>query len=110
MINLINKEPRIEVLKEKKLVGKSLQMSFAENKTVELWKSFMPFRNEIENTIGSDLFSMQVFEPGFFEMFSPLNKFEKRATIEVLNFDSVPSEMEKFILPGGLYAVIQYRG
>ena len=110
MINLVNKEPRIEVLKEKKLVGKSLQMSFAENKTVELWKSFMPFRNEIQNTNGSNLYSMQLFEPGFFEMFSPLNKFEKRAAIEVRNFDSVPAEIDKFILPGGLYAVFRYRG
>ena len=110
MINLINKEPQIKILKEKKLVGKSLIMSFAENKTVELWKSFMPLRNEIKNIIGNNLYSMQVFEHGFFDIFSPLNKFEKRAAIEVSGFDSVPAEMEKFILPSGLYAVFLYRG
>jgi AraC family transcriptional regulator len=42
--------PRIETLPEKKLVGKWLEMSFANNKTAELWRSFMPRKKEIFNT------------------------------------------------------------
>ncbi len=30
-------EPRIEILSEKKLMGKSILMSLVENKTVEIW-------------------------------------------------------------------------
>jgi AraC family transcriptional regulator len=34
----------------------------------------------------------------------------KWATVEVSHFDSVPIDMETFILPGGLYAVFHYKG
>jgi len=36
-------EPRIEILPEKKFIGKKIRMSFLNNKTHELWKSFMPY-------------------------------------------------------------------
>ena len=51
--------PIIETLAEKKLIGKRIQMSLANNKTRELWQSFMPRRKEIQNNIGTDLYSMQ---------------------------------------------------
>jgi AraC family transcriptional regulator len=102
--------PRIEILPEKKLIGKRLQMSLANNKTHELWQSFMPRRKEIENSIGTDLYSMQVYDPLHFNTFDPNNLFEKWATIEVTDFDTIPDEMETFTLPGGLYAVFFYKG
>lgn len=40
-------EPRIETLIEKKLVGKRMTMSLAENKTAILWQSFMPKRRRL---------------------------------------------------------------
>ena len=52
-------QPRIEILQEKKLIGKHLTMSFADNKTGELWRSFMPYRKEITNAVGSELYSLQ---------------------------------------------------
>ena len=103
-------EPRIERLKEKKLIGKRMIMSFANNKTVELWKSFMPRRKEIQNNIGTELYSMQIYTPLFFENFNSATAFEKWATIEVTDFHAVPDEMETFILAGGLYAVFLYQG
>jgi AraC family transcriptional regulator len=102
--------PRIEILSEKKLIGKRLQMSLANNKTKELWQSFMPRRKEIQNSIGTDLYSMQVYDPFYFNTFDPNNLFEKWATIEVTNFDTIPDEMETFTLPSGLYAVFFYKG
>lgn len=102
--------PRIKTLKEKKLIGKKKIMSFAENKTNELWRSFMPCRKEIKNNIGSELYSIQIFTPSFFNNFNPSKEFEKWATMEVKNFDYVPDDMETFILPYGLYAVFYYRG
>lgn len=103
-------KPEIKVLSEKKLVGKRMIMSFSNNKTVDLWKNFMPRRKEILNNIGSDLYSMQIYAPLFFDNFDPDAQFEKWATIEVTDFNNVPSGMETFTLKGGLYAVFIYKG
>lgn len=102
--------PRIEILLEKKLIGKRLQMSLANNKTKELWQSFMPRRKEIQNSIGTDLYSMQVYDSLYFTTFDSNNRFEKWATIEVKDFHTIPDEMETFTLPSGLYAVFFYKG
>ena len=103
-------EYRIELLPEKKLVGKWLSMSLADNKTAELWRSFMQQRHQISNAVGTDLYSMQVYDPSHFQHFDPARLFEKWATTEVSNFDAVPPEMESFLLAGGLYVVFHYKG
>jgi AraC family transcriptional regulator len=102
--------PRIEILLEKKLIGKRLQISLANNKTQELWQSFMPRQTEIQNTINTDFFAVQVYESTYFEAFNPNAIFEKWATLEVANFDNIPAEMESFTLSGGLYAVFEHKG
>ena len=102
--------PRIETLTEKKLVGKRMKMTLADNKTGELWRSFMPRRKEIKN-ITSDLISMQVYDPSLdFKNFNLNTPFEKWAAIEVAVFDTIPAEMESFTLVGGLYAVFLHKG
>ncbi len=103
-------EPRIETLAEKKLIGKKLMMSLANNKTADLWRSFMPKRKEIQNPINSELYSIQVYDHSYFDNFNPGKVFEKWTAIEVANFDTIPHEMETFILPTGLYAVFLYKG
>jgi len=87
-----------------------MTMSYADNKTGVLWRSFMPRLNEIQNNVGTDLYSMQIYSPLFFDNLDPNQEFEKWAAIEVWDFDSVPNEMETFTLTGGLYAVFLYRG
>jgi AraC family transcriptional regulator len=103
-------KPRIVTAKEKKLIGKQLIMSFADYNVGELWKSFMPRRNEINNSLSPDLISMTVYKPAHFLNFSPTNEFKKWAAIEVSDFDNVPSGMETFILARGLYAIFDYKG
>lgn len=103
-------DPVIKILAEKKLIGKRMTMSFSDNKTIELWKSFMPKRKEIRNNIGTELYSMQIYAPLFFNDFNPNTSFEKWATIEVTDFNTVPKEMESFTLTSGLYAVFLYKG
>jgi AraC family transcriptional regulator len=102
--------PRIEKLDDKKLIGRRLTMSLANNKTGELWKSFMPRRNDILNKRTTDMISMQVYKPTHFSDFKPTNEFEKWASIEVTNFDNIPNDMETYNLTGGLYAVFDYKG
>jgi AraC family transcriptional regulator len=102
---------RIETFKEKKLVGNCLKMSLSDNKTIELWRNFMPRRKEIKNRVNDDLFSIQVYDQSFdFLNFNPDALFEKWAAVEVEGFDAVPEGMEPFILKNGLYAVFLHKG
>lgn len=104
-------QPRIETITAKKLVGKRLVMSFADNQTFRLWQSFMPRRKEINNNLNTELISMQVYPQSFDFTYPDINAgFDKWAAVEVADLDSVPVEMETFILPGGLYAVFDYKG
>ena len=103
-------EPRIEAVAEKKLIGKRLTMSLSKNRTAELWQSFMPRRKEIQNIVGTELYSMQVYEPLYFDAFNPGNEFEKWAAVEVMDFAAVPSGMQTYTLPQGLYAIFHYTG
>ena len=87
-----------------------MAMSFSGNKTGELWRRFMPRRKEIQNNIGSELYSIQVYGHLYFNNFNPKTEFEKWAAIEVNDFELIPVEMESFILTGGLYAVFIHKG
>ncbi|HMG91209.1 MAG TPA: GyrI-like domain-containing protein [Chryseolinea sp.] len=102
--------PRIEMLGELKLVGQRMTMSLSANKTRELWQNFMRRRKEIPNTIGTNLYSIQLYDDLYFKTFSPHSTFEKLAAVEVTNFDAVPPEMEAFTMPSGLYAVFLHKG
>ncbi len=103
--------PEIKTSNEKKLIGKRVQMNWANNKTFELWKSFMPRRKEIKNNHGTDLYSMQVYDSAFdFKNFTLDTTFDKWAAIEVTDFENIPPEMESYVLKGGLYAVFLHKG
>jgi AraC family transcriptional regulator len=103
-------EPRIEIITEKKLIGKRMTMSFSNNRTGELWRSFMVRRKEITNNLSNDLTSMQIYSSDFFTSFNPINEFVKWAAVEVETLDKVPQGMETYTLTGGMYAVFHYKG
>ncbi len=100
---------RTETTSSKKLVGFSLKMSLADNKTGELWSKFMPRKKEIKNAIGSDLYSMQVYDASYNPV-NPHSNFEKWAVTEVKDFEEVPEGMQIFTLPEGKYAIFLHRG
>jgi AraC family transcriptional regulator len=102
-------QPRFETLHPKKLIGKKLSMSLSQDRTLELWRSFMPERKLATNTIGKDLFCMQQYPPGF-DFKNPDQVFEKWAAIEVSSFLNIPGGMESHMLRGGLYAVFPHQG
>jgi len=104
-------QPIIEILPKKKLVGKSLKMSLENDKTSDLWKSFMPNRKMITHTVGSAFFSIQVYDKSLdFKDFNPRTEFTKCAMIETSKFEDIPEDMETLILEGGLYAVFIHKG
>ncbi|MEE1899548.1 GyrI-like domain-containing protein [Flavobacterium rakeshii] len=102
--------PVIKTISAKKLIGLNLNMSFIDNKTAELWCSFMPKRKEIANSISNDMYSLQVYNENFFSQFNPATEFKKWALAEVTDFNTVPKGMETFDLEGGMYAVFYYKG
>ena len=104
-------EPRIEMLAEKKLIGKNIRMSIAKDRTFELWRNFMPERKNIKNVLGTDLFCVQVYDPSFnFSDFTIDTKFEKWAVVEVFDQSEIPEGMKSYTIKGGPYAVFHYKG
>lgn len=103
-------KPRIEILKEKKLVGYNLKMSLTKNKTGQLWGKFGPKIKEINNRVTEDKISMQIYDASYYQKFNPDNEFEKWATVEVEDFNNIPNGMNSFMLKEGLYAIFDYRG
>lgn len=106
----MNIQPRIETLKDKKLIGNRLTMSLTNNKTGQLWGSFAPKIKNIKNRLSTDKISMQVYDTSYYLTFNPNTEFEKWATVEVSDFNDIPKEMESFTLNGGEYAVFDYKG
>ena len=103
--------PRIEILPEKKLIGKSLEMSLVKNTTGILWASFMSNKSDITNAIGSDLYAMQIYSDLYYHKnFNPNTKFIKWAATEVTDIKNIPYGFESFILKEGLYAVFLHKG
>jgi AraC family transcriptional regulator len=103
-------QPTIKYIEPKKLIGKNLKMSLVDNKTAQLWGSFMPRVKEIVNRITTNKFSLQVYEPNYFENFNPCNEFVKWALVEVPDFDNILEGLETFKLLGGQYAVFIHKG
>ena len=103
-------QSRIENMPARKLIGNRIKMSFSNNRTFEIWRTFMPKKKEIKNLKGSDLFSIEVYPPSFFAPFKPETEFEKWAAMEVTDFDTVPEGLESVTLPAGTYAVFLYQG
>ena len=70
----------------------------------------MPARKTIVHTVGTDLYSVQVYPPSYFETFEPHTVFEKWATMEVAQKFTIPPGMELLMLPQGQYAVFFRKG
>ncbi|RXR17330.1 AraC family transcriptional regulator [Flavobacterium amnicola] len=98
----------IAELQPKKLVGKSLSMSFTDDKTGMLWGSFAPQIKNVANRVGDEKISLQSYTDDF--MIDPTIPFVKWAAIEVSDFKNVIQGIEKLEITGGLYAVFHYKG
>ena len=48
----------------------------------------------IKNKRNTDLISLQVYNPSYFNSFNPAAKFEKWAAVEVEGLDAIPDGME----------------
>lgn len=106
-------QPIIRNIPKITLIGQRLKMSFANNRTTELWQQFMPRQMAIESRTSSDLFSVEIYpDLDFFKNFNPHREFEKWAAAEVIVAyeEKVPRNMEILYIPAGLYVVFLYKG
>ncbi|MFN5033814.1 MAG: GyrI-like domain-containing protein [Bacteroidota bacterium] len=104
------KAPSFIEIAEAYLVGKQLEMSLQQNRTAELWGSFVPLIKAIPNRLDSFRYSLQEYPPHYFDQFNPTLPFKKWALVAVKNHSSIPETCHGFILPGGLYAVFHLKG
>lgn len=103
-------QPEIKTLSETRLVGKRINMSFAANRTSELWRNFMPLKSRIKYAIGSDLYSIEIYPEDFFAKFDPGREFIKWAAVPVSKSRELPEDLQELVIPEGLYAVFPYKG
>lgn len=88
-----------------------MRMSLSNNRTSDLWKEFMMHKSVVENKVGTDLYSIQVYDNQvYFEKFNPNTEFTKWATTEVENHKNIPFGFVSFVLKSGLYAVFPHKG
>lgn len=102
--------PEIVHIESKILAGVCLPMSLTQNRTHELWASFMPVRKSILHSIDHLLYSVQVYDAQYFAAFDPAHPFVKWAAVEVTSLDHVVTGMQSIIVPSGQYAVFHYKG
>lgn len=103
--------PRITSTEDIQLIGCKTRMSIVENKTANLWQTLMPRRNEITNSVGKELYSVEVYDDlSFFDSFNPKKEFEKWAAVPVSDAEKIPDQLHLLNIPSGDYAVFHYKG
>jgi AraC family transcriptional regulator len=102
--------PRIEIIPQKKLVGHVKKMSIVDNKTFELFSGFMPFRKQIQNAVGMEIFEVMVYDHSYFKNFNPSHLFIKWAALEVSQPETKIESIQSLTLNEGLYAIFQFKG
>lgn len=100
--------PQIVHFQESTFVGISRSFSLIDYQVSELWQSFMPRCYEIQNTVGSDLYNVQVNPENY--NFDPAVVFQKWAVKAVTSIENLPEGMQVLTIPAGHYAVFTYRG
>lgn len=101
--------PRIEIIKERMLVGLQVKMSLANNKTSELWREFLRRKNEVINRSNTDRYSIQIYNQPM-DAFTPHTEFDRWAALEVTSLSDIPKGMKPITIEGGQYAVFIHHG
>lgn len=102
--------PQIKTLSEIRLAGIAMQMSLAQNSTLQLWQRFMPFYKKQQIWAGKVLYSVEEYDAEYFTIFSTQNTFTKWAAAPLKANAAVPKGLKELILPQGLYAIFTYKG
>jgi AraC family transcriptional regulator len=100
--------PDIRNFPGKLLVGVRRRTSFVNDLTSELWREFRSREASIEGRVGSESYSVKVYDPGYsFANFDPAAEFKKWAAAEVAQ---QADGFETLAIPPGKYAVFIHKG
>ena len=89
-------------------IGNFLEMSFSNNRTAELWPSFIPQIKKLDRE-DENLYSFEVYPHGFFNNFNAHQTFTKWAAVKV--DDGCGNDAFSILnVPSGLYAVFLHKG
>lgn len=102
--------PEIKRISKKLLIGMFVEMSIVNNRTGELFRSFMPRKKELKNTVDNNTLDVRLFPLDYYRNFSSPLDFTKWAAVEVHNAKEVPEGMQALEIPEGLYAIFHYKG
>jgi AraC family transcriptional regulator len=100
----------IKLVEAKTFIGMNIETSLENDNTAELFKTFMPRRNEIKAPINQNILDLKVYPIFYFQQFSTSRTFIKWALIEVKNTELVPENMDVFHLSSGKYATFKHSG
>ena len=105
-------EAKIQTLPETILIGMRLTMCVSQDKTRELWQTFMPQRHQIQHRVNpQQYYSVRRYTNILeFNKFTPDTLFEKWAAVKVSHSETIPEHMEKLVLTGGKYAIFIHKG
>lgn len=104
-------EPKLVETAERRLAGLKARMSFVDDRTSELWRTFRSRESEISDRIGMNSFSVKVYDLYYsFSNFDPAAEFDKWAAAEIRNTGAVPVQFAETTIPKGEYAVFIHRG
>jgi AraC family transcriptional regulator len=102
--------PQVQHIAPIKVIGVRAEMSLAEDRTGDLWGTFMPRRNEISARTDASYLSIRSLRGGLDALSDPDARFEKWAAVAVEHHDEVPEGMLAHTLSGGRYAVFEHCG
>src|SRR5690606_7034978 len=97
--------PIITTISAKKLIGVSLNMSFIDNKTAELWRSFSARRHVIRTNCSTEVSSLQVYDATVVSRCNPITGCKTSARVAVTASTTRPGGRAILELDGGMYAV-----
>jgi AraC family transcriptional regulator len=104
-------EPKIIDFPETRLIGSRVRMSFVDDRTSELWRGFFAVRSTIAGRIGTESYSVKVYEAAYsFAAFDAAAEFDKWAAVAVASDVEVPDGMESLTIPAGQYAQFVHVG
>lgn len=98
-------------LEKMTLIGLKISTSLSEDKTYNLWNSFMKRVSEIKHRQDDRYYSVQLYPVNSdMESFTPITKFDKWAAVAVNSIDEIPEGMEAVEIGGGKFAKFRHKG
>ncbi len=96
---------KIEIveLPSRRLIGRSISMSFVENKTGQLFGSFMPMTKRLKMK-SAIIYDVRVYPPNYHLRFDPTRTFVKWVAVDAID-DPADVGLQSIDIPAGRYAV-----